>query len=100
MDERVETVRAQPFQQEDLDPAAARLAAAEEPGRVDAAVVDHEEVAGPQPRRQVGNVPVGDPAGGPLEDQQTRGPALGRRRLRNLLGRQGKVEVGDEHAPS
>ena len=98
MDEGVEAVSAEALEQENFDAAAAGLAPPQEPGWKHPRVVDDEQIPRPEPRRQIADAGVGDRASDALEHQEPRGAALGRRRLRDLLGWQVEVEVGDEHA--
>jgi hypothetical protein len=66
---------------------------AEEPSGEDAAPVQHHEVPRAQQLRQVAEVPVLQAAAPPLEDEETRGVALGEGLLRDGALRQRVVEV-------
>ena len=74
----------------DLDPAATVLDA-EEARLDDARVVEDEQVAGPQQRRQFGKLPVGELF--TADVQQPAAAAFGGRVLGDQFGREGKVEV-------
>ena len=65
-------------------------------GGEDAGVVDDEQIAGPQQRRQIGDRPVRHGAGGPIERHQTRLAAWQRGLGDEVVG-QREVEVSDEH---
>ena len=69
----------------------------DEPRRKDARVVDHEQVAGPQQRRQVGELVMPHISARAVECEQPRGAPLYRGILGNQLVGQVEVEVGDVH---
>src|SRR5262245_6277221 len=80
---------------EELDPAAARLASRE--ARLDhPRIVEHEHVASVHQGRQVRYPEILDgPIGARME--KAAGAALGRWVLRDELGRQLVIELGDQH---
>ena len=84
----------QPLDQ-DLDPAAAVLAAVQ-PRRQHARVVEHQQVAGIEQLQQVAEAPVLEAAVGP-QHQQAAGGAILQRLLRDQFRRQLEVEVGTLH---
>ena len=72
----------------------------DEPGRDDAAVVEHEEIAGREQVGQVVEAQVPRRASGAGEDEQARrAPRLHRRLGDEFLGER-EVELGDLHPPS
>ncbi len=85
--------------QEDLGGASTR-SPAQESGRNDPTAVGDEEVAGFEQVGQIPERPVGQAAGFPLEHQEAGGVALGEGLLRDGVGRQVVVEVGDLHEQS
>ena len=94
-DERQGLARPDDALDEELDPAAARLAPGE--ARLDhASIVQDQRVAPVHQGGQVRHPEIFNrPAGGQMK--QAAGAALGRRVLRDELGRQVVVELGDEH---
>ena len=97
MDERVPAFVIEPRQQQALDGAAAGIAAAEQPRRHHARVVDYQHVAWPQQRVQVRNAMVRTHPRGAVEPEQARRVPHRRRFLCNQLGGQLVVEVRQAH---
>jgi hypothetical protein len=97
MHERGPVLGIESLEQHDLDASAARHTRPEQPRRKDLRVVDHEDVAGAQPRRQIGNMLMRDRAGSPIEHEQTRSAALGGWRLRDQGFRQLEIEIRNQH---
>ena len=95
MHERVPLVRARLLEQQALDGAAARIAAAEQPRRKHARVVGDHQVAGRQQLRQIADRSFLPPSGGAIDDEQPRRPARDGM-LRDLRLGQVEVEVRDE----
>ena len=83
-------------EQQQLEPPAARPAAAHA-GRDDARIVQHEQVAGAEQPRQRRTVLVRERLGLASDHEQPRRRALGRRLLGDQLGRQRVVEVVQPH---
>ncbi len=77
--------------------AAARFLRAEQSGRHDARVVEHQQVATAQQLRQVGELPVGDGAAGSVQVQKPAVPASRGRMPRDQVVGQFVVEFGAQH---
>ena len=71
-------------------------APADQPGRDDLGVVEHQQVARPQQLRQIGDTPVAQPAGR-RQDQQPRRVARLGRAVGDQLARQVEIEIVEMH---
>jgi hypothetical protein len=80
-----------------LDLSRLPLAPSEETRRDDPRVVHHEQVPGPEPRRQVPEPLVVEPARSPLHHEEPRRVALGERRLGDPFRGKVVVEIGEMH---
>lgn len=70
---------------------------AEQPRRDHSGVVEHHQVAGAQIVEQVGELPVRQRAGRPIEHQQTAAMALGQRVAGDQGIREFEGKIGDAH---
>ena len=89
--------RRRPPDQQTLDRAAARHAPSEQAGGKDAGVVDHDEVARAEQRRQLGDPGVRDGTGRAGQVKQPSTAPIGDRLLRDQISGQVVVEVADVH---
>ena len=79
-----------------LDPPARGLVA-EQPGLDHPRVVEHQEVAGPQHRRQVLEPGIADRTGQAIHEHQAARAAFGQRLLGNQFRREVVVEIVESH---
>jgi hypothetical protein len=99
--QRLPPVGVRTADQQAFDGTARGVAAAEQPGWEDPGVVENEEVALAEELGQGADAGVGeDGAGRAVEHEKPRRLALGRGLLRNLVGREVKIEQGHVHADS
>ena len=99
MHQRVPGVGVDLSKQQALDHAAAGIAVTDQACGDDARVVDDEQIARREERRQIGDVMVPPLTRRPVDDQQPRRAALGRRCLRDELGREVEREIREAHDP-
>ena len=90
---RARLVRAGHALDQDLDRATTFLVP-EQSRRQHAGIVEDEQVAGAQQRRQIGEAAILETPRSRIDDQQPARRALGQRALRNHFGRQIEMEVG------
>jgi hypothetical protein len=80
-----------------LQPPASGMPVSQQPRRKDTGVVDDEDVAGPEPRRQIGHRAERGRALLTVEDEQPRRAADRGRMLRHGVGGQVVIELVNAH---
>jgi hypothetical protein len=84
-------------QQQALGSATSREAPADQPRWKDASVVDDDQIARLEERRQIGKRVMRDATRRPAQAQETRSTSFSRRLLRDEIGGEIEVELGDAH---